>query len=591
MNVEATSTAQAAPARQSGAVRAAPTVMLVVVAAAFIFLFARLTIDDAYISWRYGQMLVEHGVWGFNPSGPPVEAYTNPLYAGVSIVPAVTGIPTEFFFKLVSAGLLAAVVLTVLRAPVPSYQRGLLLAVTVANPTFHVHLWSGLETPLFVLLLMLTYGQVYRTGGLGPGGYALALALALTRPEGIGYAVIVAVWALALQPSRGRCLGLGGLVLALIGYWVARTAYFGLWWPNTFYVKTANTGVDSAARIDIILRALLVGGTAVAAVLVLGALHRRRGSDTAAAHAALPSGRQAWAALTPVVLALASAGVLVVVYDSGNLLMDYANRFEWQVVFPVLLVCLLRPFDDETRRPVALAVTIIAAVTLAPDVLGEPWRLALAVLVVGCAGWLWVRASAAAALAAVTAVTVAVSYVPLSEYLQLLAYRARLSYAHGALGNALARHGAADSVLTVGDAGLIPFRSGWTAIDVHGLADHDIAVGDFTAADLRADPPEVIIVLAQDRRVSSERRRLPVMALTADFARDPANGYVYSPGLLFRPGYRLHVWMREDVAPDLRPDLRRAIRVSDRVNDRSEADFLGQHLFEFPFLGQTDARG
>lgn len=573
----------------SQVVRRAPAALLTLAAATLTFLFARLTIDDAYITWRYGRMLVQHGIWGFNPTPPAVEAYTNPLYALASIIPGVTGIPAELFFKLVSAALLAALVVTVLCSRIPTYQRGLLLAMTVANPTFHVHLWSGLETALFVLLLMWTYGRVYRTGGLGGGGYVLALALALTRPEGIGYALVVAVWAAVLQPTRRRWLGLSALVLALVGYWVARAAYFGIWWPNTFYVKAAETGVDLATRVSIVVEGVVVAGIAVAAVLAFGAVAQRRATPQTP-DPAPPVGREGWMALTPVVLAVASAGVLLVVYDSANLLMDYANRFEWQVVLPVLLVCCMRPVDEVTRRPVALAITIVSAVILVPDVLAEPWRLALVLAVIGCGGWLWVRASAATAVAAVAAVTVAISLAPVAEYLELLTYRSRLAYAHGALGSTLARHGDAGFVLSVGDAGLIPFESGWTAIDVRGLADHRIAVGDFSVADLRADPPEVIIVLGQNGKISSERRRVPAMAVTGAFARDPANDYVYSPGLLFRPGYRLHVWMRADLAPELRQDLVEAVRLSRRFNGVADEAFLREHLFDFPFLSPTAGR-
>ena len=56
------------------------------------FWLCRFTVDDAFISWRYGHSLSEVGEWNWNPVGSPrVEAYTNPLYTFVSIVPAALG--------------------------------------------------------------------------------------------------------------------------------------------------------------------------------------------------------------------------------------------------------------------------------------------------------------------------------------------------------------------------------------------------------------------------------------------------------------------------------------------------------------------
>ena len=65
------------------------------------WLFSRFTVDDAFITWRYGQNLAQHGVWNFNPTTfDPTQSYTNPIYALISIIPAVLGINVVLFFKL-----------------------------------------------------------------------------------------------------------------------------------------------------------------------------------------------------------------------------------------------------------------------------------------------------------------------------------------------------------------------------------------------------------------------------------------------------------------------------------------------------------
>ena len=63
-------------------------------------LFFQFTVDDAYISFRYAKMLVEHHVWNWNPSGARVESYTSATYTVLAIVPALLHLPTALFFKL-----------------------------------------------------------------------------------------------------------------------------------------------------------------------------------------------------------------------------------------------------------------------------------------------------------------------------------------------------------------------------------------------------------------------------------------------------------------------------------------------------------
>ena len=58
---------------------------------------------DAFITWRYGFNLVNHGIWNYNPSTfDPTQAYTNPIYALLSIIPALLGINVVLFFKIIS---------------------------------------------------------------------------------------------------------------------------------------------------------------------------------------------------------------------------------------------------------------------------------------------------------------------------------------------------------------------------------------------------------------------------------------------------------------------------------------------------------
>ena len=67
------------------------------------YFFSRFTVDDAFISWRYGFNLISSGHWNYNPSSLDLtQAYTNPLFAFLSILPAYFNIGVVLFFKILS---------------------------------------------------------------------------------------------------------------------------------------------------------------------------------------------------------------------------------------------------------------------------------------------------------------------------------------------------------------------------------------------------------------------------------------------------------------------------------------------------------
>src|SRR3989339_418538 len=75
-------------------------------------LFLGFTADDALITFRYGQSLIKHGVWNWNgDSTDLVEAYTNPIYAFLSIIPHACGLNVLLFFKLLGVGEILLVLL------------------------------------------------------------------------------------------------------------------------------------------------------------------------------------------------------------------------------------------------------------------------------------------------------------------------------------------------------------------------------------------------------------------------------------------------------------------------------------------------
>ena len=562
--------------------------VVALVALVLSFLFARLTIDDAFITWRYGFNLVHHGVWNWNPTAAPrVEAYTNPSYAVLSIVPAALGFPAEAFFKLVSLVLGAALCAFLATRPLPWRQKAALLLMVVGNPTYHVHLWSGLETALFSTIVIVAFGQLYLRGGLRWHGYALLTLLALTRPEGVGFALLAASWAVVLERSRRSVVGLLAVVGLLSAYWAVRAVYFGAFWPNTFYVKTAPMNVSAAlVRVasDLGLGLLVLALTLGAGVLAMHLLRRRNASVRQVD--ASPPERWGLEKATPLVLALAATGLCVVVYWNSELLMNYANRFEWQVVAPVLVVALLRPVGDANAPYVAAAIAVAAGTVLLDPVRGTGVVAVLAVGALAAAAAAWATRTTRATVAATVLAMAAVSYLPLSGLLHLVDYRARLGYAHGAVAAALRAHPDEVRCFSIGDAGLVPFRTDVHVIDDYGLANRKIASAAFGRQDVARCAPDVVFIAAGSPwPLAANRISGPLgMKVTAEYAQDPANGYTFLRGVLWQPGYRQQMWISPAVGRSTRAALLRAITSSERNNGKSDWAFLRDNLLDFPFL-------
>ena len=152
------------------------------------WVFSRFTVDDAFITWRYGRNLVEHGVWNYNPSSfDPTQAYTNPIFALLSVIPAFFGFNVVLFFKLLSLlALVAFIVFFLRRRP----EANLSLALFFAVPATVIHVFSGLETFLFVALLFLLLLAIKNDEGRL--AVAVTSVLLITRPESILLLALVA---------------------------------------------------------------------------------------------------------------------------------------------------------------------------------------------------------------------------------------------------------------------------------------------------------------------------------------------------------------------------------------------------------------
>ncbi|HWG72865.1 MAG TPA: hypothetical protein VG184_02290 [Acidimicrobiales bacterium] len=597
------------------------------IGAVLIFLFIRFTVDDAFISWRYALTLVRSGQWNYTAGIPRVEGYTDFLYTVVAIVPAALHIPIELFYKVVSLLILGGYLVVVRRGALGRTQKLALAAIVLCNPAFMIMLFSGLETVSFSFGVALLFALVYRNGGLGRLGYAVALAVALSRPEGVAFAGIAMLWSLVITRRRAQWVGFAAVGAAWCVYWLARWSYFGFFWPGAYYIKAGSRGAVSVQVVNVLdglVPAVVVAGLVLLVAALIPQIDRR-----AVRHlVGTPQDT------TPLVLALTSAAVVLGLYHSSNLEMDFVNRFQWQLLFPVVLVALSRPLGARTRlntaiaagagsqsagagsqsagdgpprltvrfttrresRPMpspaefwALLALVVATVTALADEPGRLGQIAVTGAAIVVAVAVILRAALgnqAATILAAVALAVVVSSSTVGELVTWGAYRIRLQNAHQALGQVI-NAAPFDGAVAIGDAGLLPFKLHQPVIDLGGLASAPLAHGTLTTADLVKDHLDLVVALSGSPAAGSQ---WSVGTGEVVFVYMLDQHWPSSGGPPFNNGYWLDYWINPAVnTPKLDAAIARVTARAITENLQSDSTILGNHLLDFPFLTNTNS--
>jgi len=398
--------------------------ILALLAALFWTIFyLQFTVDDAFISFRYGKNLVAHHVWNWNPTGPHEEGYTSAVYTALSIVPALLHISPSLFFKFI--GLVCIALMLYRLRTAASSQFAFLLGVLIIalDPWVWLHAYAGLETPLYMLLLLEMALCVHCAATTSAGRvYALFLLLPLTRPEGIVFACVgVALFWTRRRHARRYALFAVALILGA-AYFIARWRYFHHPLPNPYYLKFAHVGW---ARTCAILLDNLSQSKGYFLVLFLIAAFARKSYTR--------------------IFALCGAFLLLLMYAPHDMQMNYADRFYFQVAFPILLFFLIA----EDLVPMARIASAFAAVLL--------FSVTLPYLVT------------------------ALNYFP---------YRTQADID---LAQRLAPFAESHTILTP-NAGVIPYYSNWISYDFFGLGTYRIGPDKLTLDYLKEIHPDLILV-------------------------------------------------------------------------------------------------
>jgi hypothetical protein len=210
------------------------------------------TCDDAFISFRYARNLAEgHGLV-FNV-GERVEGYTNllwTLWIAIGLRLGLGAEPWASIFGLVfygaSLSLLFAFHLDLRRAlPVRRATLPLACLVGAVHPDWRLFATSGLETSAFTAVVLAGYlalarGLIARRPRPLLSGAIFGVA-SMLRPDGMVFAAVAAL-AVALAAPR-RLRDAAWFVVGVGTFWAGTTAfrlgYYGEYFPNTYYAKSA----------------------------------------------------------------------------------------------------------------------------------------------------------------------------------------------------------------------------------------------------------------------------------------------------------------------------------------------------------------
>lgn len=206
--------------------------------------------DDAGISFTFARNLAEGRGLTYNPGDPPVEGYSNPLW--VALLAAARLMHLDILATSKVLGLVfGAACLLVMWPAVRALHPIAWLALPIAALNASAVVWSssGLENALHALLVTATVVLLPAAEGRGRARRMLLLvlcALALSRPEGLVFALAAAAYLLLRAWRRGAALlpAAGVLLAPMLVYallMVFRLAYFGDLMPNTYYAKASSS--------------------------------------------------------------------------------------------------------------------------------------------------------------------------------------------------------------------------------------------------------------------------------------------------------------------------------------------------------------
>lgn len=200
--------------------------------------------DDAFITFRYADHLAHgHGLV-FN-LGERVEGDTNFLWTLWIAVGRLFGASATGWSIVWSIACYMATIALLARRSLQLDDMPSAVLFGAAHVAWAEFATSGLETSAFTLLAFAGYVLVCPQSETAPSrrriaaaGAVFALA-ALTRPDGILFGAVAGVWLLAQKRVRDGLVLAAAFAIVWVPPTAWRTWYYGDFFPNTYYAKSA----------------------------------------------------------------------------------------------------------------------------------------------------------------------------------------------------------------------------------------------------------------------------------------------------------------------------------------------------------------
>lgn len=493
----------------------------------FALMFLQFTVDDAFITFRYGYNLAENGIWNWNADHDYVEGYTNFSYAILSVIPHYLGISTFLFFKVIGYILLGLFIYRARQLAGDPLSRFLVTFFLVVNPFIYVHFLSGLETPLFMLLILeifIQIGRIVKGQKISPYFYIIAFLLPLTRPEGVVFTAFAMLVLLHKQHWKlPKDISFWIMLIAGFSYFAWRYHYFGYVLPNTVYEKSH----QHFGAIGYVFNVLEARYYIVALIIAVFAIRHR----------------------TFTIAAVSVAAVHVIAYIFTQLSMNYAFRFFMQIYIPLFVFAI--HFIGGAEQKINISSYFNTKVTTYLTVL----------------------------------LLIVLPNFNYQDLFNLVTGGARLHEAYKKVGQTLYKYKDKHYTLMMGDAGVLPYYADWKAYDAIGLVDKEIAHYNNSLAYMEKISPDVIFI--HSIGTDLEALRLNYHDFDKVYAYiQQHGGYEFLPAVKLTTSYYMAVFVKKEIADfeAIKADLAADSQYSRFINASENKNILFKKMLDLHYL-------
>ena len=218
-------------------------VLLLLLAASRIFLFLTLsyTMDDAFITYRYARNIAGGEGFVYN-SGERVQGTSTPLFtlllAGCAGVVGSDHIPAASRTIAFIADVFSLGILWGLLSAAGGPARFVTCILFAMYPKIVLVSISGMETPLVVFLMLLSYLLLFEGKRTGLAFLVFGLLL-LCRIDGIVW-ILACLWRAGWERMKGARWSAVGSASIPIAWLIFSQLYFGSWVPHSLVAKSVS---------------------------------------------------------------------------------------------------------------------------------------------------------------------------------------------------------------------------------------------------------------------------------------------------------------------------------------------------------------